>query len=378
MRLADFIEANLSTILAEWEQFARSLLPAAAGMDSAALRDHAEAMLKDIAQDLRTPQSRAEQSEKSKGHAPEDPGAADTAAQTHALVRATDGFTVRQLVAEYRALRASVLRLWSDAGVHGPDAMEDIGRFNEAVDQAVAESVDYYTAEVDRWRALFLGVLGHDLRGPLNAVLLTAKIISASSAETPISEYSTSLMRSGERMKRLLDDLLDYNRASLDIGIRVAPEPVADLAKVCDEEIALLRAALPVSAIEFAADGIVSGTWDPSRIRQVISNLVTNASKYGAANGVIRVALSGDDAHIRLSVENDGPGIPSGLVDALFEPLRRQARADSQNEHASLGLGLFIVRQVALAHGGAVAVESADGKTCFTMTLPRNCPTPEY
>jgi signal transduction histidine kinase len=375
MRLADFIDANIPTILAEWEAFASTLLPAAIGMDSAALRDHAEAMLLAIIKDLRAPQNRAEQSAKSKGHALEVPGAADTAAQTHALVRATDGFTIRQLVAEYRALRASVLRLWGDAGAHGPDAMKDAGRFNEAIDQAVAESVDYYTAEVDRRRALFLGVLGHDLRGPLNAVLLTAKVISACSDGTPVSQHSERLVRSGERMKCLLDDLLDYNRAALDIGIRVIPEPVPDLAKVCNEEIVLLRTALPTATIEFVAHGVTQGTWDSSRIRQGISNLVTNAAKYGDAGGVIRVELRSDGSLVYLSVENTGPCIPNDLLDALFEPLRRHARADSQGEHVSLGLGLFIVRQVALAHGGTVSVESADGRTCFTMALPKHCPS---
>jgi signal transduction histidine kinase len=332
-------------------------------------------MLRAITEDLRTPQSRMEQSAKSKGQAFEVRGAADTAAQTHALVRASDGFTVRQLVAEYRALRASVLRLWGDAGAYGPEAMKDVGRFNEAIDQAVAESVDYYTAEVDRWRALFLGVLGHDLRGPLNAVLLTAKVISASSDGAPLNKHSESLVRCGERMRHLLDDLLDYNRASFDIGIRVAPESVSDLAEVCGDEIALLRVALPASTIEFAVDGIMQGCWDPSRIRQAISNLVTNAAKYGEAGSAIRVILRADGAHVYLSVENTGPCIPSDLLDALFEPLRRHARADSQGEHASLGLGLFIVRQVALAHGGAVAVESADNRTCFTITLPKICPS---
>lgn len=159
VRLADFIETNMSVILAEWEEFASSLLPAAAGMDAAALRDHAEQILVAVAKDLRTVQSRLEQSAKSKGRAPALPCVTETAAQTHAVLRATEGFTIRQLVAEYRALRASVLRLWADAGEYGPDAMEDASRFNEAIDQAIAESVDYFTSEVDRWRALFLGVL---------------------------------------------------------------------------------------------------------------------------------------------------------------------------------------------------------------------------
>jgi signal transduction histidine kinase len=247
--------------------------------------------------------------------------------------------------------------------------MEDAGRFNEAIDQAIAESVDYFTSEVDRWRAVFLGVLGHDLRGPLNAVLLTSQVISALGAGTPVSEHTAKLMRSGERMRQLLDDLLDYNRTSLEVGIRIAAEPV-DLAMVCREEIELLRAALPASTIELATTGLTEGSWDASRIKQVISNLVTNATRHGDPSGTVRVSLRGDDAQVQLSVENTGPSIPKELMTSLFEPLRR-AQANSQGERESLGLGLFIVRQIALAHGGNVTVESPDDTTRFTVTLPK-------
>ena len=370
MRLADFIDANTPAILAEWEAFASSLLPAAAEMDATALRDHAEQILQAMAADLRVPQTRTEQSAKAKGRAALLPDSAETAAQIHALLRATGGFSIRQLVAEYRALRASVLRLWADAGAYGPQAMEDAGRFNEAMDQAIAESVDYFTSEVERWRAIFLGVLGHDLRGPLNAILLTSQVISALGAGTPVSQQTERLIRSGERMKQLLDDLLDYNRTSLDVGLRVTPWPV-DLAKVCREEVEVLRAALPASTIELMTEGSTKGSWDASRLKQVVSNLVINAARYGDPGGSIRVNLHGGDVEVLLSVENTGPSIPKELASSLFEPLRRHAEFDAHGQGASLGLGLFIVRQIALAHGGNVGVESADGRTRFTVTLPR-------
>jgi len=370
MRLADFIDANRPAILAQWESFASTLLPAAAGMDAAALRDHAEQILLAVAKDLRTPQTRLAQSEKSKGRAPVLLGAAATAAQTHAVLRATAGFSIRQLVAEYRALRASVLRLWADAAPYGPEAIEDLGRFNEAIDQAIAESVDFFTTEVERWRAVFLGVLGHDLRSPLNAILLTSRLISAMSAGTPLSEPTERLIRGGERMKHLLDDLLDFNRTSLEVGIRVSPRPV-DLAAACREEIELMRAALPASTIEFSTEGVMQGNWDASRIRQMVSNLVVNAARYGEPQGIVRVNLRGDEDKVRVLVENTGPSIPKELMNSLFEPLRRHGSADSKGERESLGLGLFIVRQIALAHGGDVSVKSADNTTRFTVTLPK-------
>jgi hypothetical protein len=344
VRLADFIDQNLPMILASWESFAATLFPPAAQASSTTLRNHAEQILHAIAEDLRTPQSSAEQLAKSWGQAVQPPGAGHTAAQTHALLRAASGFTMQQLVAEYRALRASVLGLWMGMHPPGPEAIEDIGRFNEAIDQAVAESVDFFSHETERWRSVFLGVLGHDLRGPLNAILLTSQIISRLSDGTPASEPTARLIRSGERMRELLDDLLDYNRTSLDLGLPVSLKP-CDLAAVCLEEIQLQRAALPDCRIEFAVIGSAQGRWDASRMKQVVSNLVTNAARYGDPRGPVVVRLSGDQAEVRLSVENPGPVISKETIALLFEPLRRGAASDVNANRTSMGLGLFIVTQ---------------------------------
>lgn len=370
MRLADFIERNTPAILAEWEAFAASLMPAATGMDAAGLRDHAEQILKAIVKDLRTPQTSVEQKTKSKGGAVALRSAPETAAQTHAVLRAVGGFTIQQLVGEYRALRASVLHLWGAAHPHSTEVMDDAGRFNEAIDQAIAESVDYFSREVDRWRAVFLGVLGHDLRGPLNAVLVTAKVLSAMSLEPVTSEHAKRLIRSGERMKQLLDDLLDYSRMSLDVGIPVSLAP-GDLEAPCREEIELLRVALDGVSVDFNATGNTQGHWDASRIRQIVSNLVTNAARYGDRSHAILVRLHGGDDEVSLSVENRGPSIPSETLPSLFEPMRRGADPNLYTERENLGLGLFIVRQVAFAHGGEVSAESAGGRTVFTVVLPK-------
>src|SRR5689334_18951576 len=152
MRLAEFIHRHTEAILAEWESFAATLLPAAAGLTSLALRDHAQQILEPVARDLGTTQTRDEQSEKSKGRAPKVAGAPETAAQTHAVLRARGGFDIIQLVAEYRALRASVLRLWTNAGPLEKAGQEDMIRFNEAIDQAVAESVGHFHAQVEQSR----------------------------------------------------------------------------------------------------------------------------------------------------------------------------------------------------------------------------------
>ena len=373
VRLADFIDQNMPTIVSAWESFAATLLPAASDIGPAGLRDHSVQILQAVVKDLRTTQSREEQAVKSMGQASRPFDGSHTAAQTHAVLRAASGFTMQQLVAEYRALRSSVLQLWADAQPPGTEALQDIGRFNEAIDQAIAESVDFFSREVDRWRHVFLGVLGHDLRGPLNAMLLTSQLLLKLGAGTPLSQPTERLLRSGERMKALLDDLLDYSRTSLELGLPVSPA-FCDLADACQEEVELQRAALPDCRIAYAAQGPTQGTWDASRIRQIVGNLVTNAARYGSPGGPVTVKLDGSETEVRLSVENPGPTIPQETIQSLFEPLRRGAGSDVDAGRTSMGLGLFIVRQVALAHGGTVTVDSANGRTVFEVVLPRVLP----
>ncbi|MDM0071748.1 sensor histidine kinase [Variovorax sp. J31P207] len=370
MRLAEFIDGNVEPILAASEAFTQTQLPAASFLDHAALRDHIPMILAAVAKDLRSPQTDREQIAKSLGHQAGVEGAPETAAQTHALLRAKAGFDIAQLVAEYRALRACTLRLWFDSGLaSGPDVVDDLIRFNEAIDQAVAESVAHFTAEVDRWRHVFLGVLGHDLRGPLNAILLTAELLSRMTTEVPVGNHTLRLIRSGKRMKALLDDLLDFSRASLGLGIAIHRAPV-DLAAACVEEIDLLRAALPQVEIEYDAAGDTFGSFDGSRVREVLGNLVTNAARYGARDAAIQVGLWGDASGVHLSVANSGPPIPNESIKGLFEPLRR-GHHDENADSANLGLGLFIVREIARAHGGEIQVDSTIDRTVFAIVLPR-------
>ncbi|MEA3090375.1 MAG: hypothetical protein QOJ04_1717 [Caballeronia sp.] len=177
-------------------------------MKSLALRDHAQQILEAVAKDLSTSQTREAQAEKSMGRAPKLIGAPETAAQTHALLRAGGGFNIKQLAAEYRALRASVLRLWMDECQPKAPGLDDIIRFNEAIDQAFAESVGFFSEHVDQARNLLLGMLGHDMRSPLQIIQMTAAYLAALNAGEKVSAAASRLINSGARMQAHLDDML--------------------------------------------------------------------------------------------------------------------------------------------------------------------------
>jgi signal transduction histidine kinase len=365
MRLADFILQHMEEILIRWERFA-SALPNARSMSLAELRDHAEQILGAVCKDLALPQTTAARDLKGIGRAlPID--ARETAAQTHALLRARAGFDINEMTAEYRALRASVLGLWVDAGDPRKTDLADMLRFNEAIDQAICESVAFFSAEQERARNLLLGILGHDMRSPLNAIQLTAHQLKHLNAGEAVSSAAGMLIRSGARMRVLLDDLTDFNRQRLGVGLYIIPSQ-SDLRDILEDEVQLLRSAHPDREIELEMAGNLSGQWDEGRLRQVISNLVVNALKYGTPGSTVRVTAHGRDDEVSFAVENQGESISPSALAGFFDPLRR---GDRPPEEGSLGLGLFICGEVAKAHGGEIHATSTDGTTAFTVRLPR-------
>ncbi|PRZ53034.1 hypothetical protein BX589_112207 [Paraburkholderia fungorum] len=371
MRLADFIVRNMETILVQWETFAATLLPAAVDMKSLALRDHAQQILHAVAKDLATAQSRQAQAEKSMGRAPVPVGAPETAAQTHALLRARDGFDINQLAAEYRALRASVLRLWMDECQPDVTHADDAIRFNEAIDQALAESIQFFSAQVDQARNLLLGMLGHDMRSPLQTIQMTAQHLSAFNAGEQVSVAASRLIRSGARMQALLNDMLDFSRTRLGLGINVTPTGT-DMKKLFADELDQLRAAHPDCQINLESEGDCRGVWDGRRLQQLLGNLVLNALKYGAPDAPVQVVMTGEERSVRFEVRNQGPVIDQITLQRIFDPLQRGLNNGISN-HAdgSLGLGLYIAREIARAHGGEIEVRSDKAETVFAVSMPR-------
>lgn len=375
MRLADFIKTNREPILVEWEAFARTCTPASAAMDIAALRDHAGEMLTVIAADLETPQGRDAQAEKSKGRAPSYQDRAATAAEEHGAGRAASGFSIEQMVAEYRALRASVIRLWTRAqGELAAEDIDDLTRFNEAVDQSLAESVARYGLDLDQSKELFLAVLGHDLRTPLGAILTSARfMLDIGELKEPHLTLTSRIASSSTRMVQMVGDLLDFTRGRLGGGIPITRAPMS-MRRVVHEVVNEIAAAHPDRALEVDARGEHRGEWDCPRISQALTNLIANAVQHGSAGTKVTVALRGDEAETTIAVHNRGPAVPPDLLDGIFNPMKiRETAGNAANAgpSGSLGLGLYIAERIVTAHGGRIDVRSseADGTT-FTIHLP--------
>jgi signal transduction histidine kinase len=376
MRLSSFISSNLDAILVDWVAFAREQLPAAASMDEAALLDHGRLILEEIAADMGRPQGDHERQAKSEGNGSARSTSLHVPSRSHARQRERQGFEVQQMVAEYRALRATVLRLWSAASssVQRED-LEDVTRFNEAVDQAIAESLQVFVAEVDRARDLFLGMLGHDLRGPLSTIASSAALDVRTRPND--SRRSAVVLRSVAQMKALLDDLVEYTRHRLGSGLAIAPATIQldHFARNTLDEIDAISSG---RVLDLEVEGDLQGEWDARRLHQALSNLVFNALKYGLPSAPIRINLDGTrEDEVVLTVRNTGDPIPKEMLPRLFDPLVRATGNDgdaaSQVAGANLGLGLYVVREIAKAHGGTVEVTSDDSETRFELRLPRVC-----
>lgn len=376
MRLADFIAENREAIIAEWVTFASTSGPAGETMDLDGLRDHAKEMLNAIVADLQTPQTDTEQEEKSKGNTEPGEHSPDTAAEVHGAGRAESGFTLGEMVSEYRALRASVIRLWTEESgtLSRGDDLEDLMRFNEAIDQALAESITRYTLDLDHSKEMFLGILGHDLRTPLGAVITSSQfMLDTGDLKEPQLTLTTRIVSSARRMNRMVGDLLDFTRSRLGSGIPVVPEAM-DLEKTAREAVQEIAAAHPDSVLQFKASGDLRGEWDGPRISQVLANLLTNSVQHGTPKTPIRVTARGEAEEVVLEVHNSGPPIPSSDVQWLFDPLKllRSDGATGAHDSTNLGLGLYIAERIVTAHGGTIDVNSS-GKagTTFTVHLPR-------
>ena len=373
MRLSSFLRSHAEVILTAWDEFAATVVHDGSHLDQKALRDHAGEILAAIAEDLEQPQTATAQEEKSRGQGSRPSGKLETAAETHADTRMVSGVAIDAMITEYRALRASVVRLWIRAGGgrdHQND-MRDLIRFNEAIDQAIAESVARYTDQTKKSTDLFIGILGHDIRNPLGTISMSAQyLVRSGQLAAPAAQ---AIINSVIRINSVIEHVVDFTRAQSEGLMPIKPEPgnlVLQFGKILEET----RVRNPQVILQLESKGDFSGTWDEGRMGQLLSNLLANAISYGARGAPVTVRLWEHQNQVAFSVHNVGRPIPLKEQQQIFKPLVRgevPVRGE-QREPSGLGLGLFICQEIVRAHGGSIAVKSdSTNGTSFIVTLPR-------
>ena len=377
-RLSVFIRENSKQIGREWSKFAKTLTPAANDMTELALRDHIEKILTFIADDLESPQTGPEQVKKSHGDGPKEKagGGKCSTAEIHAALRLDDRFDIDQMVAEYRALRASVVKLWrADNHDLSDTDLTDLTRFNESIDQEMTESIAYYTKTIDHSRNMFLGILGHDLRNPIGAASMSAELISTlGTLNEKQTKMATQITNSTARANQIIADLLDLTRAGFGSDLPVIKAPM-DMGIVSKELVDEMNVFHFGHEITLEIEGNPQGEWDKARIGQILSNLIGNAIQYSFPDTPIKVTVKGKPDEIILSVHNEGQPIPRDKTETIFDSLTRVTREQSEEQMGStnLGLGLYITKKIVVAHGGTIGVTSTEkGGTTFTAKFPRH------
>jgi signal transduction histidine kinase len=279
------------------------------------------------------------------------------------------------MVSEFRALRASVVRLWTkQLREVGVTQIAELTRFHEAIDQLIAESVTRYSEEIKQSKDRFLAILGHDLRSPLSAIITSSAFLLETGALKDSSlELVRAIASSAGRMNQMVKDLLDFARTRFGDRIPIVREET-DLKTVVEEVVSEVAASSPHSSLEIEINGDLRGRWDANRLAQVLTNLVTNAVEHGAPNAPIEVSARGEPRDVVLSVHSSGPPIPQSDLRQIFDAAKSGSQdGDGLGDGRHLGLGLYIVDKIVAAHGGSVDVRSSTEKgTTFTVHLPRN------
>ena len=371
MRLAQFIEENKKEIVEEWVDFAGENITSAKKLDLDEVKDHIYQMLEAICKDMRAPQSDAQQESKSKGNKEYFTGEAN-AAKEHGAQRVDVGFDIVELSSEFRALRASVLRLWNKerSKEDAEDEVEDIIRFNEAIDEAWMFSLERFHNKVDESKNWFLAVLGHDLRNPLAAISGVQHVLKLSkNLSKQERKLVTRTEASAKRMSELIKNLLELTNLRLGSGMTIH-KTNTDIAKQAELIIQEFQFAYPEADFQLDSPGPVHGEWDTMRINQLMTNLVGNALRHGTPGGPITIKVSGDEDNAVFSVHNNGKPIPEEVQKSIFQGMFSRSKNNSSGE--SYGLGLYIVKEVVDRHKGNISLCSTEEHgTTFSVSLPR-------
>ena len=212
-----------------------------------------------------------------------------------------------------------------------------------------------------------LAIVSHDIRDPLSTILFAARRLQGVSGGEA-KRHSDILERGVRRIEHIVGDLLDLSREREGTGIPIEPRPT-DLRAVCRQIVEELEALARDRQVTFDCDTDGAGAWDEHRILQAVSNLASNAVQHGTPGSPVQVRLTGDQDRVAVEVRNEGT-IPPDVLPRIFEPFHSRRQYSSRG--GGLGLGLFIAKAIARAHGGGLEVDSANGATLFRLVLPRH------
>ncbi|QRK13046.1 PAS domain-containing protein [Archangium violaceum] len=274
--------------------------------------------------------------------------------------------------------------VWPDGRVHwlsskGKTFVDANGRplymTGACVDITAQKRQEAEARQLAEFERQILGIVSHDLRNPLSVIRISASMLLAREGlDERASKNLTRIISASDRATRLIRDLLDFSQARLGGGIPVERKRM-DLFELARGVVEELAASHPERQMEMAQEGEGAGEWDGDRLAQVLGNLVGNALQHSPPETPVRVSCRGESGQVLLEVHNQGTPIEASLLPDLFEPFRRGRHAG--NGAGSVGLGLYITRQLVLAHGGGITVTSRPGEgTRFTVRLPRRAPTP--
>lgn len=374
MRLAEFIRANIEKISSEWEKFAGTLLPEEE-FSRSVLKNSIQELLEKTVADMDQSQSGHHQQQKSEGHR-QSQNIIDVT-DKHVVDRITMGLSSRQLISEYRALRASVIRLWQEEKeIAYKEDLYDLTRFNEVIDEALTEAAVRYAQKMDESRELFLAILAHDLRNPLWAITGAAKLILRMPNDERTPALASQILVSVTNMTHIISDLIELTRIKMGKGIAIQPSKT-DMRDLCLKAVEEMRSAHPDRIFRLEAGDNLVGEWDEPKLNQVLSNLLGNAVQHGSQDSEIIVTARKVKDGVELTVHNEGPAIPEKLLPKLFDQFvqEKSGKVGSESKSGSMGLGLYIAKEIVVAHGGTITANSSEAEgTTFFACLPQSVP----
>jgi signal transduction histidine kinase len=352
MGISDELRTHKHAIATRWEREVLREVPALAVLPRGALVDHMPEMLEGLAAWI-------------------DGGDSDgfrVLAEGHALQRHGTGIDLEALTSEYSTLRRVILeQLLEVSDVH--ELARSLVRLDAGIDRAVGEAARRYTAARDHVRERFIGILAHDLRDPLTAVMMSATLLADLALGDKQAQLVERITRGARRIERMIDDVLDFARGRLEGGIPIFPAS-ANMGEICTEAIEEAGLVGPSREMKLQITGDVRGMWDRERVRQALANLLSNARHYGQGEILVRVWEREDRHAVFTSVTNRGSFISPDAIARIFDPFTRTSENPGRHR-GGLGLGLYIVEQIAKAHGGICSASSSEDSTIFTIEWPR-------